>query len=112
MYSYTLFKQKGSGEYALTYLLAPGAFARDPLMNRFAQVDRNLEIVFMYGDNDWMDSKAGKQASTALKQDGRKSRHKIVSNAGHHLYLDNFDEFNEYMEGVLKDTERESEKRA
>ncbi|KAF3904962.1 hypothetical protein ABW20_dc0110655 [Dactylellina cionopaga] len=108
MYSYSLFRQRGSGEYALAYLLAPGAFARDPLKNRFASIDRKLEIIFMYGDNDWMDAKAGKAASEALKQDGRQSKFKIVSNAGHHLYLDNFPEFNEYMDGVLGETERNS----
>ncbi|KAK6537601.1 hypothetical protein TWF694_011781 [Orbilia ellipsospora] len=106
MYSYTLFKQKGSGEYALSYLLAPGAFARDPLINRIPKIDRSLEIVFMYGDHDWMDAKTGRVVSETLRKDGRESKFKVISNAGHHLYLDNYDEFNEYVDGVLRETER------
>ncbi|KAF3917380.1 hypothetical protein ABW21_db0203553 [Orbilia brochopaga] len=108
MYSYQVFKQKGSGEYALTYLLAPGAFARDPLKNRLPQLRKDLEVVFMYGDGDWMDAQAGKEAAEAIKRDGGRSRFRVVSNAGHHLYLDNYDEFNRYVERVLVDTERET----
>ncbi|KAK5721319.1 hypothetical protein LTR17_014689 [Elasticomyces elasticus] len=39
-YSYSLFRQKGSGEYALAYILAPGAFARSPLIRRIQGVGR------------------------------------------------------------------------
>ncbi|EWC43496.1 hypothetical protein DRE_07496 [Drechslerella stenobrocha 248] len=89
LYSYQVFKQKGSGEYALTYLLAP-------------------EVVFMYGDSDWMDAKAGKAAADAMQRSGGRSRFRIVSNAGHHLYLDNYEEFNRYVDRVLADVERET----
>jgi len=41
-YSVSLFKQKGSGEYALAYILAPGAFARSPLIRRIGGVGRQL----------------------------------------------------------------------
>ena len=67
-----LFKSKGSGEYALPYLLAPGAYARSPVINRIQDVGRQIlkpatenspalretgfPIVFMYGENDWMDA--------------------------------------------------------
>lgn len=37
-YAYTLFRQRGSGEYALAYILAPGAFARSPLIRRIGAV--------------------------------------------------------------------------
>jgi len=109
MYSYTLFKQRGSGEYALTYLLAPGAFARNPLKNRFQELNKNLEVIFMYGDNDWMDAKAGKAASDVMKQTGGRAKYRIISDAGHHLYLDNYNEFNEYMGGILESVEKEKE---
>ncbi len=41
-YSYSLFRQRGSGEYALTYILAPGAFARSPLIRRIQGVGRQM----------------------------------------------------------------------
>jgi cardiolipin-specific phospholipase len=39
-YAYSLFRQRGSGEYALAYILAPGAFARSPLIRRINGVGR------------------------------------------------------------------------
>lgn len=39
-YAYSLFRQRGSGEYALAYILAPGAFARSPLLRRIQDVGR------------------------------------------------------------------------
>ena len=39
-YSYSLFRLRGSGEYALAYILAPGAFARSPLIRRISGVGR------------------------------------------------------------------------
>lgn len=39
-YAYTIFRQSGSGEYALPFILAPGAFARSPLIHRIQEVGR------------------------------------------------------------------------
>ncbi|KNG87499.1 putative alpha/beta hydrolase [Aspergillus nomiae NRRL 13137] len=41
-YSYSIFSQRGSGEYALAYILAPGAFARSPLIRRIQGVGRQM----------------------------------------------------------------------
>ncbi|KAJ5477422.1 cardiolipin-specific deacylase [Penicillium diatomitis] len=41
-YSYSIFSQRGSGEYALAYILAPGAFARSPLIRRIHGVGRQM----------------------------------------------------------------------
>ncbi|EAQ87344.1 hypothetical protein CHGG_03963 [Chaetomium globosum CBS 148.51] len=135
-YSYSLFRQKGSGEYVLPYLLAPGAYARSPVINRIQDVGRQevrpatdtapalreagLPIVFMYGENDWMDVAGGYAAEEKLKQravkallhgtDDEKRRENgsakvlVVRNAGHHLYLDNPDEFNEMVMKEMEET--------
>lgn len=104
-YSYSLFRQRGSGEYALAYVLAPGAFARSPLIRRIhgvgrqfledhkqpevdgadrrpsASLDRLREngvpIVFMYGDHDWMDVGGGLAAKELLD----KERDRALANA-------------------------------
>lgn len=39
-YAYSLFRMRGSGEYALAYILAPGAFARSPLIRRVGGIGR------------------------------------------------------------------------
>ncbi|MCJ1437850.1 hypothetical protein MMC27_007237 [Xylographa pallens] len=143
-YSYTLFKQRGSGEYALSYILAPGAFARSPLIRRIQGVGRQIitpsgsttstvelaaqrretgiPVVMMYGENDWMDIAGGYAAEqklkeakeTALKNATAEERKKeagdakvlVIKKAGHHVYLDGWEEFNEVMLKELAETRR------
>ncbi|KAI1658388.1 alpha/beta-hydrolase [Daldinia decipiens] len=137
-YAYSIFRQRGSGEYVLPYLLAPGAHARRPVINRVHRIGRQVitpatetepavketgfPIIFMYGENDWMDVAGGLAAEEKLKEAKAKillsateeERRKekgdakviIVSRAGHHLYLDNPDEFNKYIREEQEDTRR------
>ncbi|KAL8320043.1 hypothetical protein RB597_006677 [Gaeumannomyces tritici] len=152
-YAYSLFRQRGSGEYALPYILAPGAFARRPIINRIEELGRQvvkspettaaatttapttkpaevretgIPVVFMYGDSDWMDVKGGHAAAERLKARSREALLKgtpeekrnekgtakvvIVSKAGHHLYIDNADEFNKILTDEMKATSEESQK--
>lgn len=102
-YAYSLFRQKGSGEYALAYILAPGAFARSPLIRRIGKVgrgeygalekdrdstsasstekfqERGLPVVFVYGDHDWMDKEAGKAAAEKLNEQKRLATQDMTS---------------------------------
>lgn len=149
MYAYSLFKQRGSGEYALAYILAPGAFARSPLIRRIAGVGRQplptpasspadgqptkqplkeagIPIVMMYGENDWMDIAGGYAAEQKIKEekarllkglseeekkkDKGEARVLIIKKAGHHVYLDGYEEFNEVMRKEMEDTQKASKK--
>ncbi|KAL2848094.1 Alpha/Beta hydrolase protein [Aspergillus pseudoustus] len=105
-YSYSIFSMRGSGEYALAYILAPGAFARSPLITRIEGVGRQmipssvpsfpsspslpsttnteqarretgLPVVFLYGDHDWMDYKGGMAAASKMIKEKRR----ILENA-------------------------------
>lgn len=176
-YSYSIFSQRGSGEYALAYILAPGAFARSPLIRRIHGVGRQmidsgnvppsaiatassscsilprcsnsstpasteanvsstapaealtpprrekgLPIVFMYGDHDWMDVSGGHAAAARLedeksrilagatveerRDDQGSSKVVVISNAGHHLYLDSWEEFNKVILAEMEDVNR------
>jgi cardiolipin-specific phospholipase len=92
-YSYSLFRQAGSGEYALAYILAPGAFARSPLIRRIQGVGRQplpvsdttksltssepklengLPVVLMYGAQDWMDVSGGHDAVIKILEEKEK----------------------------------------
>ena len=146
-YAYSLFKQRGSGEYALAYILAPGAFARSPLIRRIQGVGRQylqpdgsttssvesaarkresgIPIVLMYGENDWMDiaggyaaeqrlkAKKAKVLSTASteerKNDNGSAKVLVIKKAGHHVYLDGWEEFNEVMREEMEDVSRRGE---
>lgn len=165
-YSYALFRQRGSSEYALGYLLAPGAFARSPLIRRIHGVGRQwigphaaptvdgdappaslttspspsssttdqppapspsppqreqgFPIIFMYGENDWMDVAGGYAAEQKIKDErtrllagkSQQEREKdrasakvvIINKAGHHVYLDGWEQFNRVMLDEMKET--------
>jgi cardiolipin-specific phospholipase len=94
-YAYEVFKRKGSGEYALAYLLAPGAYARSPLMQ---VLPTKMPVLMLYGDRDWMDESAGREAAKIANSKGGDVEVRQISDAGHHCYLDNPEDFNEVVE--------------
>jgi cardiolipin-specific phospholipase len=154
-YSYSLFRQPGSGEYALAYILAPGAFARSPLIRRIQGVGRQyleahrqatpdaprpatpdaptssqparpretgLPVVLMYGEHDWMDVEGG-YASEEKLQEAQKAalvnaspaerarengsvKVSIIRRAGHHVYLDGWEQFNDEIDQEMRDVEK------
>lgn len=115
-YSYSLFRQRGSGEYALAHVLAPGAYARRPLLGRIAGVGRQplaaaaagreagVPVVLVYGSHDWMEVSGGHAAvqkmqeakdealKGATKEERKRDRGEakvvVIDRAGHHVYLD------------------------
>lgn len=141
-YAYSLFRQRGSGEYALAYILAPGAFARSPLIRRINGVGRQnlptpdpasasssskplaketgIPIVMMYGEHDWMDIAGGYAAEQKLREEKEKvlksatqeekrrengsAKVVIIQKAGHHVYLDGWEQFNEVMRKEMEET--------
>ncbi|KXG53652.1 uncharacterized protein PGRI_007020 [Penicillium griseofulvum] len=171
-YSYSIFSLRGSGEYALAYILAPGAFARSPLIHRVHSLGRQLiqdtsalphpiaaattsstpfentpsstaapssdsmapprrekgfPVVFMYGDHDWMDVSGGHAAAAKLDQEKRKVLEKatpeekrtdegsskvvVVKKAGHHLYLDGWEEFNSVVLAEMEEVNQRERSR-
>jgi cardiolipin-specific phospholipase len=154
-YSYSLFRQRGSGEYALAHVLAPGAFARSPLIRRIQGVGRQflephaetlpddaasnppsvdaatvarvrretgIPVVFMYGENDWMDVNGGhasvekmmaeRKKALARASEEEKERENgeykvtVIKKAGHHVYLDGWEQFNQEMLDEMRDVEK------
>jgi cardiolipin-specific phospholipase len=174
-YSYSLFRQRGSSEYALAYILAPGAFARNPLIRRIQGVGRQwiqahdaptvdgdsppkachksrsksptpssasvsqsvasregqretgYPVILMYGENDWMDVAGGFAAEEKIKQERarisanasaeeRKKDHGeakviIINKAGHHVYLDGWEQFNRVMLEEMEEVKRRERSR-
>lgn len=99
---------KGSGEYCISHILAPGAYARMPLVDRIDKL--KIPVTFVYGDHDWMDPKGGVQSVEKLRQAGNgNGKMYLVGNAGHHVYLDNHVAVNELL---VKELEKEYENAA
>ncbi|KAG7699390.1 hypothetical protein KL951_001107 [Ogataea haglerorum] len=93
----------GSGEFALTRLLAPGAVAKLPISERLPDKIK-IRSLWLYGDVDWMSKEGGYEIVKEINEKNKdeqnaKAKFRIVKNAGHHVYLDNAADF-EYQ--VLK----------
>ncbi|KAH7916781.1 Alpha/Beta hydrolase protein [Hygrophoropsis aurantiaca] len=87
---------KGSGEYCISHILAPGAHARMPLVDRVHAL--KIPITFVYGDHDWMDPAGGSQSVDNLRRAGNEQgRMYVVPHAGHHVYLDNAKAVNDLL---------------
>ncbi|KAE8232628.1 hypothetical protein CF326_g2336 [Tilletia indica] len=100
-YCHGIFTAKGSSEYCLAHILAPGAFARLPMLHRLTPL--RVPVSFIYGQYDWMDVTAGRAAVKALAEAGNKNAScTVVPLAGHHTYLDNPDACNAVVEEFLK----------
>ncbi|GEQ66684.1 hypothetical protein JCM33374_g347 [Metschnikowia sp. JCM 33374] len=103
-YAYGIFQSRGSGEYMLNFLLAPGADARHPLAER--GIDKlKCKLLWCYGKEDWMDKRGGDICSDIINsaaKDPCKSTNCVIDNAGHHVYLDNIEKFNELVLNEMK----------
>ncbi len=94
-YLYHISTATGSGEFAITRILEPGAYARKPLTDRLHEI--KMPTTFLYGEYDWMDYHAAEKARKLMNVPVRIER---IPDAGHHLYLDNPTDFDK---AVIKD---------
>ncbi|CAK9440232.1 uncharacterized protein LODBEIA_P43320 [Lodderomyces beijingensis] len=103
-YAYGIFQARGSGEYMLNFLLAPGADARFPLVERGIH-KLKCDLSWWYGEEDWMDRKGGELCSRIVNgyHKTTKSTVDIFKHSGHHIYLDNIEMFNN---AVLQEMDR------
>lgn len=108
-YLYHATAQPGSGEYAMNSLMMPefqrslgaGIYARRPLLPRMFRsaadggLPSDLPVRIIFGDNDWLYSKATQQALQAAmgshdqNQEKKNVSLQIAPQAGHHIYIDN-----------------------
>ncbi|SPO31794.1 related to CLD1 - mitochondrial cardiolipin-specific phospholipase [Ustilago trichophora] len=100
-YCQSIFLSKGSGEYCLAHILAPGAYARRPMVDRVEGL--KMPMSFLYGEHDWMDVRGGKEAVKRLRKRGNvKTNCFVVPNSGHHIYLDNPSPYNSLIARILR----------
>lgn len=104
-YIYSIFNQKGVGEYMLPFILKTGADPVAPLYERLTRnhgnslifKNKDVEWVWVYGDNDVFSSEGGELMTKKMIDSGIKSKVMIVNKAGHHMYLDNACDFDSLM---------------
>lgn len=111
-YTYSIFSQPGSGEYLLSFFLKCGGPPRTSLeesifnshTEKFCGVQKSaVDWLWLYGDRDWMDIKAGQRVSETLKNTFlKKSDFEIIPNSGHHLYIENPHAFNLILQREMR----------
>lgn len=72
-----------------------GVFAKNPLENELSTV--KFPILLVYGDNDWLYYPGASNSIDMWKNAGINAKLAIISNAGHHLYLENSEDFNQLL---------------
>jgi cardiolipin-specific phospholipase len=78
---------RGCGEYALSVLLEPGAWAVDPMWKRLQHF--TIPMGFLYGDNDWVPSLGAHELSKIYRGFLSIS---YISNSSHQIHFDNPEE--------------------
>lgn len=102
-YTYEIFRRKGSGEFCLNYLLAPGAVPRRPLVERVHKLgELGISTTWVYGSNDWVDVNGGHESARRIKRAGGHAEVHVVPGAGHQLYMDQPSRFNEIVVNFLR----------
>ncbi|XP_037948748.1 (Lyso)-N-acylphosphatidylethanolamine lipase-like isoform X2 [Teleopsis dalmanni] len=87
--------QKPSGESAFHTMMQSFGWAKHPMIHRIKDVREDIPITFIYGSRSWIDSSSGEKIKAQ-----RGNSHvdiKIVTGAGHHVYADKPDIFNNYV---------------
>jgi len=85
-----------TGEDAFRTLSEPIAWAKLPLEHELANLHHDVDLTVLYGDRTWMNTEAGYRVVQERRQrlPHRKNRIQLISNASHHIYADNPEEFN------------------
>lgn len=90
------------GEDAFQMLKIPFAWAKLPLLERFGELHENLPVSFLIGDRTWLPESKKSVIELQTKFIDRKIYLHVVDDAGHHVMLDNDDQFNMIMESIAK----------
>lgn len=98
-YLYHLMAQEASGEHVFTALFQPFTWAHRPLVERLHDV-KVRDVTFIYGNMTWMDPRP------AFVLQEKMTSHNVrvhrIGPAGHHVYADVADHFNELVVSCRK----------
>uniref|UniRef100_A0A915L6G9 AB hydrolase-1 domain-containing protein n=1 Tax=Romanomermis culicivorax TaxID=13658 RepID=A0A915L6G9_ROMCU len=90
-----------SGEAAFKTLSLPYGWAKRPMVERIFALNENVPITFIYGSRSWIDSQPGYEIQRVIRPDCY-VRVEMISGAGHHLYADQSEVFNDLILDVCE----------
>ncbi|CCH46069.1 hypothetical protein BN7_5657 [Wickerhamomyces ciferrii] len=104
-YTYSIFNAQGSGEYYMSQVLGAGGVPKLPLLEKIEKI--SCDTTWCYGDEDWMPKEGGlKCIDKIIKNTNYSSDFKTFKNSGHHIYLDNYKDFNQFILDEMKNYEK------
>jgi len=106
-YTYSIFNAPGSGEYYMNSILGAGGIPKLPMIEKIDQI--NCDTIWCYGDEDWMPKEGGWESIKKIKgkYNGKfTAEFKEFKNSGHHIYLDNYKDFNKFILDEMENYEK------
>ncbi|XP_065166576.1 (Lyso)-N-acylphosphatidylethanolamine lipase isoform X3 [Atheta coriaria] len=94
-YLYQCNSQQPSGESAFHSMMSGFGWAKHPMVNRIEQLDKTVPITLVYGSRSWVDNSAGEIIKE--KRHDSEVNLQVIVGAGHHVYADKPEVFNEYV---------------
>lgn len=99
--------QTPTGESAFHTMVEGFGWAKNPMINRLPEANKNTTMTFIYGAVSWMDSSSGKEIQAARTENSVFIR--TVPEAGHHVYADEAGVFNEFVNEACSVADLESD---
>ncbi|KAL3044095.1 1-acylglycerol-3-phosphate O-acyltransferase ABHD5-like [Trematomus bernacchii] len=103
-YIYHLNAQSPSGETAFSNMTIPYGWAKRPMEERIGQIQADIPISFIYGSRSSIDSDSGYE----LKKTRPDVQITMIRGAGHYVFADQPDDFNQAVLQILATMERKS----
>ncbi|XP_029920433.1 1-acylglycerol-3-phosphate O-acyltransferase ABHD5 [Myripristis murdjan] len=100
-YIYHLNAQTPSGETAFKNMTIPYGWAKRPMLERIGQIRADIPISFIYGSRSSIDSDSG----YAIKKTRPDVEITVIRGAGHYVFADQPDDFNQAILRILAKTQ-------
>lgn len=97
-YAYHSNANRPSGETVFKKLLSSDLSTKRPIILRADEINPKIKLSFLYASNSWLYREEEESIKKAFPD--HQIHYKIIENAGHHLYSDNAEEFNECINNL------------
>ncbi|KAF7281539.1 (Lyso)-N-acylphosphatidylethanolamine lipase-like isoform X2 [Rhynchophorus ferrugineus] len=94
-YIYQCNSQYPSGESAFHTMMSNFGWAKNPIVRRIDRLDKRIPITLLYGSRSWIDHSA--EDIIKLKRSDSYFKLQVINGAGHHLYADKPEAFNQIV---------------
>ncbi|XP_060533182.1 (Lyso)-N-acylphosphatidylethanolamine lipase-like [Cylas formicarius] len=94
-YIYQCNSQHPSGESAFHSMMSSFGWAKNPMVRRINKLPIQIPVTLLYGSRSWLDHSA--TDIIKYKRSGSYFRLQIVTGAGHHIYADKPEAFNQIV---------------